>query len=169
MNPILYIVLNGELNMSAGKASAQAVHAAMMLQNNFGGNFTGSYKRTVVVLEAKNSEQIKNLHEYLRVAEVFSDYYIDEGKNEVDAYSITALAVEPIAHDDKELREIFESFPLFGDDYDEAEDSTRLIYNGLQQMTAELRAARLSTPTQKTKRDKWYKRIFKYKQTGFVS
>lgn len=112
-NPILYIVLNKELKMSAGKAAAQAVHAAMMLEGNYSGLFVSSTKRTVVVLEAKNGEQIKNLCEYLGGASIFAEYYIDEGKNEVDAYSTTALAVEPIAADDKEKREIFESFPLF--------------------------------------------------------
>jgi peptidyl-tRNA hydrolase len=113
-NPILYVVLNGELKMSAGKAAAQAVHAAMMLEDNYSGSFAAAYKRTVIVLEAKNAEQIKNLEEYLTMADVFAEYYIDEGVNEVDAYSVTALAVEPIAHDDTEKREIFASFPLFG-------------------------------------------------------
>ena len=53
-NPIIYIVLNGELKMSPGKAAAQAVHSVMMLNNNY---FASNYKRTVVVLEAKNAEQ----------------------------------------------------------------------------------------------------------------
>lgn len=112
-NPILYVILNKELNMSAGKASAQAVHAAMMLENNYSGLFASSYKRTVVVLEAENSEQIKNLYVYLGGAGIFADYYIDEGVNEVSAYSVTAMAVEPIDSGDKEKRAIFEQFNLF--------------------------------------------------------
>lgn len=113
-NPVLYVVLNGEHKMSAGKAAAQAVHAAMLLEGNYSGLFVSGYKRTVVVLEAKNGEQIKNLLEYLQGAGIFAAYYIDEGKNEVDAYSVTALAVEPIAFDDIEKRGIFSDFPLFG-------------------------------------------------------
>lgn len=114
MNPIIYIILNGECNMSAGKAAAQATHAAMLLEDNYDGSFAAHYKRTVIVLEAKNSDQIKNLAVYLDGAGIFNDYYIDEGKNEVDAYSVTALVVEPIAHDDTEKRKIFHDLPLFG-------------------------------------------------------
>ena len=112
-NPILYVILNKELNMSAGKASAQAVHAAMLLEGNYSGLFSSSYKRTVIVLEAENENQIKNLYLYLESAGIFSDYYIDEGVNEVGPYSVTALAVEPIAYDDEEKRSIFAPFKLF--------------------------------------------------------
>ncbi len=116
-NPIMYIVLNGELKMSPGKAAAQAVHAAMMLNGNSKGDFLSDYKRTVIVLEAKNAEQIKNLCTYLDEAEIDSDYYIDEGKNEVDAYSVTALAAFVGDDEDfqlKERRSIFSDLPLFG-------------------------------------------------------
>lgn len=113
-NPILYIILNGELKMSPGKAAAQAVHASMMLNGNSKSDFMSDYKRTVIVLEAKNAEQIKNLYNYLDADEILdADYYIDEGRNEVDAYSVTALAIGPIAYDDIEKREMFEAFPLF--------------------------------------------------------
>lgn len=112
-NPIIYVVLNKELKMSPGKAAAQAVHAAMLLEGNYDNLFASSYKRTVIVLEG-TGEQIKNLHIYLQEAGIFSDYYIDEGKNEVDAYSVTALAVEPIDGEDREKRDIFADFDLFG-------------------------------------------------------
>lgn len=115
-NPIIYIVLNGELKMSPGKAAAQAVHAAMMLSANTHGEFVSDYKRTVIVLEAKNAEQLKNLYEYLDEAEIDADYYIDEGKNEVDAFSATALAAGPFYYglEGEEQRKIFEDLPLFG-------------------------------------------------------
>lgn len=112
-NPVVYVVLNGELNMSPGKAAAQAVHASMMLSSDAKEKFIESHKRTVIVLEAKNAEQIKNLAIYLDEAQIESDYYIDEGVNEVSAYSATALAVEPIEAEDLEVREIFQPFPLF--------------------------------------------------------
>tara|TARA_B100001245_G_C22888265_1_gene427495 strand:- start:2134 stop:2616 length:483 start_codon:yes stop_codon:yes gene_type:complete len=134
MSKILYVVLNKELNMSAGKAAAQAVHAAMSLQNA-GVGFADNYKRTVIVLEAENSEQIRNLEEYLNTAELFSMKYIDEGVNEVSAYSITALAVEPIDHDDEEKREIFAPFKLFsgdGNSYRDAYKHLSRVANGFQ-------------------------------------
>lgn len=113
-NPIIYIILNGELKMSPGKACAQAVHSAMMLDNKSRKDFISDYRRTVIVLEAKNSNQIMNLYKYIGDTDLDCSYYIDEGKNEVDAYSITAMAIGPIEYDDTEKREIFESFPLFG-------------------------------------------------------
>jgi len=112
-NPVIYIILNGELKMSSGKAAAQAVHAAMLLENNYSGSFTMSPRRTVIVLEADSAEQIKNLHEYLQHHNIFSEYYIDEGVNEVGAYSVTALAVEPIDSEDVHKRSIFASLHLF--------------------------------------------------------
>ena len=112
-NPLIYIVLNGELKMSPGKAAAQAVHAGMMLSHISNSNFTSEYKRTVIVLEAKNAEQIKNLDEYLSQADIDADFYIDEGVNEVDAFSVTALAAGVFEADDEESRKIFEGFPLY--------------------------------------------------------
>jgi peptidyl-tRNA hydrolase len=118
-NPVLYVVLNGELNMSPGKAAAQAVHAAMLLEDNYPGLFVSNYKRTVVTLEAENGETIKNLLEYLQGAGIFAAYYIDEKSEKGKPYQVTALAIEPIDHDDTEKRSILESFGLFGKDKNE--------------------------------------------------
>lgn len=113
-NPVLYIVLNGELQMSPGKGAAQAVHAAMLLEGNYDGLFVAGYKRTVVVLEAENGDTLKNLLEYCQGAGIFASYYIDELSEKKQPYQVTALAVEPIDYDDEEKRSIFEAFPLFG-------------------------------------------------------
>lgn len=110
-NPVVYVVINGELNMSPGKAAAQAVHAAAMIKNI--DKFGKEVFRTVIVLEAKNTQQVLNLHGYLNAMGIESKYYIDEGVNEVDVYSVTALAVEPIDSDDFEKRDILKPFPLF--------------------------------------------------------
>lgn len=110
-NPIMYVVLNGELKMSPGKAAAQAVHSAMLLNGNSKEDFLSDFRRTVIVLEAKNAMQLQNLAIYLDGADIDSDYYIDEGVNEVDAYSITALAA--FVGDNEELRQVFEAFPLY--------------------------------------------------------
>lgn len=112
-NPILYVILNGELKMSPGKAAAQAVHAAMMLETGGSQLFKEKYRRTVVVLEAENSETLKNLHEYLRIASIYSKCYIDELSESQKPYQVTALAVDPIPYDDEEKRLIFETFPLY--------------------------------------------------------
>lgn len=122
--PILYVILNGELRMSAGKAAAQAVHAAM-LGKEWSKLFTYWNERSVIVLEARNTQQIKNLKEYLQKADVHSEYYIDEGVNEVETYSITALAVEPFLSSEEEKRKIFSSFPLYG--------SNKGIFNNIKE------------------------------------
>lgn len=111
-NPIIYILLNGELKMSPGKAAAQAVHAAMMLNGNSKQDFMSNYRRTVIVLEAKDAMQLQNLYIYLNNSDVMDvNYYIDEGSNEVAPYSATALAA--FVGDNEELRQIFEAFPLY--------------------------------------------------------
>ncbi len=103
--------------MSAGKAAAQAVHAAMLLQN-LGVEFADNYKRTVIILEAENAEQIRNLEEYCDNAGVATFRYIDEGVNEIAPYSVTSLVVEPIDADDEETRGIFATFKLYNSDED---------------------------------------------------
>lgn len=112
-NPIIYVILNKELNMSAGKAAAQTAHAVAML-GNFNNSFIDFNLRTVIVLEAENEAQIRNLNEYLFNEGLSSYYYIDEGANEVGPYSVTAMAVEPIAFNDETRRKIFAPFRLYG-------------------------------------------------------
>lgn len=162
--------------MSPGKAASQAVHAAMLLRDGFGGSFTQSYRRTVVVLEAEDAQQIMNLSEYLGTAGLSSQYYIDEGANEVAAYSITALAVEPFESKNKRLREIFEKFKLYSyDNYDEDDCDcgpergqcvdlmpVRRMLSQVLTDTAELKSAARPKP-------KWYKTLFKRKPKGYVS
>jgi peptidyl-tRNA hydrolase len=114
MKDVLYVILNGSLNMSPGKAAAQAVHAAMMLNSTDRTKFRANKRRTVIVLEAKNNDQIYGITDYLTDANIDFEYYVDEGVNEVDAFSTTALVVEPIDSSDMEKREIFAGLPLFG-------------------------------------------------------
>lgn len=130
MNPILYIVVNKELNMTAGKVAAQVAHACMLLDDNHHELFISNHRRTIIVLEAKNSEQIKNLQTYLDEAGIWADYYIDEGANEVLPYSVTALVVEPIDADDNEKRKIFLPFKLFtGNSYVDAWEALSRVVN----------------------------------------
>lgn len=113
-NPIIYIILNGSLNMSAGKAAAQAAHAIAALQKYNGiDDFTIETKRTILVLEAKDKNQIDNLERYLAEMGIPVASYIDEGVNEVDAYSTTALAAGPIDSENKDCRGVFVDFPLY--------------------------------------------------------
>lgn len=180
MNPILYVILNGELNMSPGKAAAQAAHAAMMLKNSHKSEFTGNYERSVIALAAKNTQQLLNLAEYLRRAGIGFEYYIDEGRNEVDAFSVTALAVAPIDGNDETKRRIFESFPLFGSDENEKDDEyddgdycesendamRRTVFEISRQLgQLSVNIANMQRPPFKPVKRKWYQRF----RRGFVS
>lgn len=111
--PILYVILNGELKMSPGKGAAQAVHAAMMLETGASQLFKDKYERTVIILEAKNSETLRNLYEYLKTANIYSRYYIDERTEHGQPFQLTALAVDVFDSENEEKRAIFEAFPLF--------------------------------------------------------
>lgn len=175
INPVLYVILNGSLNMSPGKAAAQAVHAAMMLPEDARSEFTGDdrpYKRTVIVLEAKDGVQMDNIVDYVDNAGLKCEYYIDEGKNEVDAFSFTAMAVETIDENDEEAREIFSALPLYGkipeiDEYDDDEeqyDKDR-AFNNLSNKISQL-VYELSKP--KPVKPKWYARFIRRRHT-FVS
>lgn len=113
-NPLIYIVLNRELKMSPGKAAAQTAHAMAQLHAIYGlHKFSEEVKRTVVVLEAKNQLQMDNLETYLMSLSIPCASYIDEGVNEVDAYSVTALAAGPFEAEDTESRSMFSSFDLY--------------------------------------------------------
>lgn len=113
-NPVLYVILNKSLKMSSGKAATQAVHAAMMISAKYSEEFLCDYKRTVIILEAKNRDQMDGISDYLSDAGIEYEYYIDEGVNEVDSFSLTSLAVEPIESDDWQKREIFSGLSLYG-------------------------------------------------------
>ena len=114
-HPLIYIILNSALNMSPGKAAAQTAHAMAALHDYRGiSNFSSNVQRTVIVLEASGQQQIDNLEDYLLQLDIPSASYIDEGVNEIEAYSVTALAVGPIEVDNLEVRDIFKAFPLYG-------------------------------------------------------
>lgn len=115
-HPYVYILLNGELKMSGGKAAAQTAHALANLQRYHGDRldvFNGSTRRTVIVLEAKNQQQMDNLRYYLEELDVPVADYVDEGVNEVTPYSLTAMAVGPVEWNDYVTRETLAPFPLY--------------------------------------------------------
>lgn len=179
-NPILYVILNNGLNMSPGKSAAQAVHAAMMLKAKHRADFMSDYKRTVIVLGAKDRGQITSIADYLFEAKIDYEYYIDEGVNEVDAFSTTALAVEPIDSNDPK-REIFAGLQLYGvyeeqdedcgGNYCESEQSVvnRTVFD-INRKLGNLSLV-VSRALEEPPKPRWYERVFKRKEqkNGFVS
>jgi peptidyl-tRNA hydrolase len=113
MKNVLYVILNGSLTMSPGKAAAQAVHAAMRLNNKHRKAFVEDGQRSVIVLEAIDREQLDGIADYLVDNSFDFETYIDEGVNEVAPFSMTAMAIEP-CESNAELRHILHSLPLYG-------------------------------------------------------
>lgn len=161
MTPTIYVIINKDLNMSPGKAAAQAVHAAMMLGDNSIEAFKSEYRRTVITLEG-TTEQIKNIYNYLNDAGFDVDYYIDEGMNEVDAYSATALATFISEEKDKEL---FAGFKLYGksvdtyeeDDYNTCESEQAMVNRTVYEISRQVNqmSIKIAQATQPKPQSAW--------------
>lgn len=92
MTKRMYVLVNEDLKMSRGKVAAQVAHAVARLYTHFN---IKDEAETCIVLEA-TAEQIRNLETYLDRKGIGNYTYIDEGVNEIPAYSITAMAIEPL-------------------------------------------------------------------------
>lgn len=112
----MYIFLNTGLNMSTGKAAAQASHAAVeayrisdarLLESWYLG---GHYKK--LVMEARDETHLLSIDRYIRARGFETELVIDEGFTEVPRHSITALGVEVVDKDDPHTAATFESFEL---------------------------------------------------------
>lgn len=112
-HPLIYIILNGSLKMSSGKAAAQTAHAMIQLSVPHGLRSAHVKQRTVIVLEARDQEQMQNIKSYLKgVADCA--VYIDEGVNEVGPFAMTAMAIGPVEREDWDTRELLSGLPLYG-------------------------------------------------------
>jgi peptidyl-tRNA hydrolase len=118
-NPTLYIFINKSLNMSSGKVASQAAHAAAMsmARNHIEDNdlWIHSIHKTIIVLEARDEMHLRNIKDYLAERTVESGFIIDEGANEVEHLTITALAthfMDKNAAADK----LFSGFKLYKED-----------------------------------------------------
>lgn len=89
-NGKMYVVVNKELNMSAGKTAAQVAHAVSRLDVGV--------PKTTIILEG-TTDQIRNLDIYLERMGIPHHMYIDEGANEVPPMSAAALAFGMVADD----------------------------------------------------------------------
>lgn len=101
-NGKMYVIVNKELGMSAGKVAAQVAHAVARLDVGI--------PRTMIVLEG-TGEQLHNIDTYLERANVPHHLYIDEGANEVQPMSATALALGMV--EDNFLPDFVKDFKLY--------------------------------------------------------
>ena len=118
--PVMYIFLNHGLNMSVGKAAAQAGHAAVE------GYRLSSFKAqdawylgnhyTKIVLKADDGEQLTTVERYLNDRGFKTSLIIDEGRTEIPAFSKTALGVEIVDKSDAHTAATFGEFELYPND-----------------------------------------------------
>lgn len=124
MNPAMYIFLNRGLNMSTGKAAAQAAHAAVEAyvlskeRNDMAGAglFTawrsgGHY--TKLVMEARDETHLLVIQKYIEARGFRTALIIDEGRTEIPAHTATALGVQIVDKDAPHTAATFESFALY--------------------------------------------------------
>lgn len=120
-NPVMYIFLNKELNMSTGKASAQVAHAVAMslIELNstvYLAKWVASPHRTVIVLEGRSEAHMRSIKDYLSERDVPTSMIIDEGVNEIAPLSITAMATRIMDKDSEKTKMIMSSFKLYKND-----------------------------------------------------
>lgn len=133
INPCIYVLLNTELKMDAGKAMAQACHAVAGMMSSFSPfdkqNFfeiiKGEYDekndktlyfhqydpRTMIILDGKNADLMTRFQDYLNSDNIKlrSYIYTDEGSG----FQKTAMAVEPVDKEDARSKLIFNYFSLY--------------------------------------------------------
>lgn len=130
-NPVMYVFVNKGLKMNTGKVSAQVAHAQEELfteLRHLGGeawehhlNCMGQNPRTVIILEAKDTEELYKINSYLESCDIITGIYVDEGSADSD-YMLepTAMACEYLDKCDPRTETIFRMFKLYT--YEEQEN-----------------------------------------------
>ena len=118
-NPVIYVFLNKSLHMSAGKAAAQAIHAgiyAVISEDQSKQQlWLVNPHKTVIVLEARDENHIRNISTYLKDRGYPTNTIVDEGVNEIDPHTITALSTGILNKNSSHTRDTFSTFKLYKD------------------------------------------------------
>lgn len=117
--PTIYIWLPLSLQMTCGKASAQAAQAAAMAVIRSGSAkqkmWADAPHRTIIVLKASDELNLRNIKDYVEEREIQTSLIVDEGVNEITPHSCTALATEIVDRDDGNISLVLSSFELYKD------------------------------------------------------
>lgn len=119
MNPVMYILLNKSLNMSTGKAAAQAGHAAVQAFRASDPNSNalrvwdkgGHYAKVVL-----QTYSIETAERYINDRGFKTALIIDEGRTELDGLQRTAIGVEVLDKDNPHVAATFGEFDLYKDE-----------------------------------------------------
>jgi peptidyl-tRNA hydrolase len=126
MQPVQYIILDKTLNMSVGKAAAQAAHASVEgIRLNAKEEWGNPWDEKLVNLWYRGGHYAKvvlettNLHAaqtYLENRGIKTTMIVDEGRTEFEAeLTPTALALPVVDKDIPHVRETFSCFDLYRD------------------------------------------------------
>lgn len=130
----VYVLINTQLQMPAGKVVAQAVHAALNLvadSMNYTDNpFEQWYlnnPNAVIILDGQNENVMQNLENYLLNSNLPARYfdYQDEG----EMFKKTALACGPFPKDHPMVKAVFSQFKLYKDNTTEMKLDMSLDHN----------------------------------------
>lgn len=110
--PTIYIFMNKSLGMGAGKLAAQAAHAIAKVPI---GKEWDAPHRTILVMQARDENHLDKIARYLEERKVKSYSIIDEGVNEIEPHTITALATQVVDKDSPITDDIFSTFELYRD------------------------------------------------------
>lgn len=115
----MYIFINKELGMSAGKVGSQAAHAAVegfriSKVDKLADWYKGKHYMKLV-MQARDGEHLQNIQDYLTARGFKSEMIIDEGLTEIDSIVKTALGVEVVDKEDPHTEATFSSFELYRD------------------------------------------------------
>lgn len=131
MQPVMYLILNQSAGMSAGKAAAQAAHAAVeayrvtlgaqahqpCVQHGEEPNVMRRWYRgghyTKIVLGCEVG--FEHAADYIESRGFKTARIIDEGRTEVEPLTPTAIGVEIVDKDDPHVQDTFGVFRLYRD------------------------------------------------------
>lgn len=129
MKPAMYIFVNKGLGMSPGKIAAQAGHAAVEATllshpitaaaapgdavNELWNAWRTGLHYAKYVMEARDSDHLRDTERYLNDRGFKTALIIDEGHTEIEPIQPTALGVALVDKDDPHTAATFESFKLF--------------------------------------------------------
>ena len=118
-SPVIYIFLNKSLGMSVGKAAAQSAHAAVFAAAESDTSEQQLWRvnphKTIIVLEARDEAHMRSISTYLQQRGFYTNMIVDEGVNEIDPHTITALSTGIINKNDQHTKDTFSTFSLYRD------------------------------------------------------
>ena len=104
----MYIVVNRDIEMSAGKLGAQTAHSACLVVSYLEQNPTEEYIQwkssafAKIVLKAHEKEMIKMIEKYHEKSEkIFCIPVFDAGRTELQPNTLTTLAFPPMKRSDR--------------------------------------------------------------------